>query len=68
MLAPLFDEREIDAVKGIGWGLKTIGRMYPDLLTEWLLEQTGRGHRAIMLRKALTYLAPEQKASILEKM
>ena len=68
--APLFDEREIDAVKGIAWGLKTIGKYYPDLLTDWLATEivpAERDHRAIMLRKALTYLTPDQKARVVGK-
>jgi hypothetical protein len=32
LLAPLFAERDLAAIKGVGWGLKTIGRFYPDLL------------------------------------
>jgi hypothetical protein len=61
-LDPVFEEWEMDAVKGIGWGLKTLGRQYPDLLTSWLDEQVvqrQRRHRALMLRKAITYL-PDQ--------
>jgi hypothetical protein len=61
LLEPLFIEREINAVKGIAWGLKTIGRYYPDLLTDWLAADiipAERKHRAIMLRKALTFLTP----------
>jgi hypothetical protein len=64
LLEALFTEREINAVKGIAWGLKTIGRYYPDLLTDWLATDiipTERKHRAIMLRKALTFLTPEQR-------
>ncbi|OGO14871.1 MAG: hypothetical protein A2Z14_15895 [Chloroflexi bacterium RBG_16_48_8] len=30
-LEPMFEEWEIEAVKGIGWGLKTLGKYYPDL-------------------------------------
>jgi len=58
-LEPLFSEWDIDAVKGIGWGLKTLGRYYPDLVADWLREQVvveGRRHRALMARKAVTYL------------
>lgn len=58
-LDPLFEEWEMDAVKGIGWGLKTLGRTYPDLVAGWLEEQVvqrQRRHRALMLRKAVTYL------------
>ena len=67
LLAPLFEEREMDAVKGIGWGLKTLGRYYPDLMTAWLhiqISQKARPHRALMLRKALTFLSLEQRITI----
>lgn len=64
-LDPMFEEWNMDAAKGVGWGLKTLGRYYPELLTEWLAEQIlprRRRHRAIILRKASTYLSPEQRA------
>ena len=64
-LEPMFEEWEIDAVKGVGWGLKTLGKHYPDLVADWLAQQVvhrQRRHRAIMLRKALTYLSDEQRA------
>ena len=64
-LEPMFEEWEMDAVKGVGWGLKTLGRHYPDLVATWLEEQVvqrQRRHRALMLRKALTYLSDEQRA------
>jgi 3-methyladenine DNA glycosylase AlkD len=66
LLEPLFEERDMRAVKGVGWGLKTLGRNYPQLLTDWLTQQTlaQRPHRAIMLRKALTFLSDEQRAHI----
>jgi len=67
LLEPMFPEWEMDAVKGIGWGLKTLGRYYPDLLTDWLVQQVAnrqRRHRALMLRKALTYLPDEQRARV----
>jgi 3-methyladenine DNA glycosylase AlkD len=62
---PLFEEREMIAVKGIGWGLKTLGKYYPELLSPWLAKQViqrQRPHRALMLRKALTYLSEKQRA------
>ncbi|NMB56264.1 MAG: DNA alkylation repair protein [Leptolinea sp.] len=55
-LAPMFGEREMDAVKGIGWGLKTLGRYYPDAVDAWLSVQVDRPHRALMQRKAARYL------------
>jgi 3-methyladenine DNA glycosylase AlkD len=69
LLEPMFGEWEMDAVKGIGWGLKTMGRKYPGLVTEWLVEKIVPGqrrHRAIMLRKALTYLSEEQRALVIK--
>ncbi len=66
-LAPVFEEQEMDAVKGVGWGLKTLGRHYPDLVTEWLVEQVvrqGRCPRALLLRKAMTYLPEENRARL----
>jgi hypothetical protein len=57
-LAPMFCEDDLDAVKGIGWALKTIGRFYPEALAPWLARQVGRSRsfRRLMLRKAVTYL------------
>ncbi len=60
-LEPMFDEGEVSAIKGVGWGLKTLGRHYPHLVTEWLAEQVVRRPRALMLRKALTYLSEDQR-------
>jgi len=66
-LEPLFTEQNLDAVKGVGWGLKTLGRYYPDILTPWLarqvVEHRGR-YRATMLHKALTYLPADQRLHI----
>jgi hypothetical protein len=64
-LEPSFGEWQMDAAKGTGWGIKTLGRYYPDLTSVWLREQVvvrKRRCRAIVLRKALTYLSPEQRA------
>jgi 3-methyladenine DNA glycosylase AlkD len=63
-LEPMFEEWEMDAVKGVGWGLKTLGRHYPDLVGDWLLVQRQRRHRALMLRKAMTYLPEEHRARL----
>jgi 3-methyladenine DNA glycosylase AlkD len=69
-LEPMFEEWDLDAVKGVGWGLKTLGKHYPDLAADWLAEQVvhrRRRHRALMLRKALTYLSDEQRARVTGK-
>jgi hypothetical protein len=66
-LEPMFEEGNPDAVKGIGWGLKTLGRVYPELAAKWLEEQIlrkKRSPRALMLRKVLTYLPEERRARI----
>ena len=66
LLEPLFDERDTYALKGVGWGLKTIGKFYPDLLVPWLREQvTTKKPRKLMVRKAVTYLPDEVKAEFL---
>ena len=66
-IAPMFEEREMDAIKGVGWGLKTLGKYYPELVADWLAQQVAQRHpRALMLRKALTYLPARQRARILK--
>ncbi len=67
LLEPMFEEWDMRTVKGVGWGLKTLGRNYPQLVTDWLVQQVvrrQRPHRAIMLRKALTFLSDEQRALV----
>ena len=67
-LEPLFGEWEMDAVRGVGWGLKTLGRYYPEQVACWLATDVVPGerrHRALMLRKALTYLSEAQQARAL---
>lgn len=69
-LEPMFEERDMDAVKGIGWGLKTLGKYYPKSVADWLAEQVvqrRRPHRALMLRKAVTYLPEEQRGRIMSE-
>lgn len=67
-LDPMFEEWEMDAVKGIGWGLKTLGQAYPDLVGDWLVEQVvhrRRRSRALMLRKAATYVSEHHRAQLI---
>lgn len=66
-LEPLFYERQVEAVKGVGWGLKTIGRYYPDLLADWLSSMLSKPEgscRVLMLRKAAAYLPPARRAEL----
>lgn len=67
-LGPMFEEWEMDAVKGVGWGLKTLGRTYPHLVAPWLEEQVmhlQRRHRSLILRKATTYIPDELRAHLM---
>ncbi|OQY33899.1 MAG: hypothetical protein B6I38_03025 [Anaerolineaceae bacterium 4572_5.1] len=65
-LEPTFEEWNIDAVKGIGWGLKTLGKYFPEITAPWLAKQKSRRHRAIMMRKAMTYFSDEHRAQVME--
>jgi len=67
LLEPMFSEREQDAIKGVGWGLKTLGRYYPSIMADWLTRQVGRPHRALMLQKAVIYLPAELRRQVLSK-
>ncbi len=60
-LSPCFEENNLDATKGIGWGLKTLGKYWPDITAPWLAEQKSRPHRAIMMKKAMTYFDDEHR-------
>ncbi|NMC61241.1 MAG: DNA alkylation repair protein, partial [Candidatus Methanofastidiosa archaeon] len=53
-------------VKGIGWGLKTIGKYHPDLLVPFLKKQIKLKKKIskIIIRKALTYLPKEKRLEI----
>ncbi|MEY9706429.1 DNA alkylation repair protein [Bradyrhizobium diazoefficiens] len=67
-LEPAIAEHDIDAIKGIGWGLKTLGKYQPEQMATWIarMRQRHRGEiRALMLRKALTYLDRTQRARAL---
>ena len=68
LLAPMLDERHPDAAGGVGWGLKTLGRYYPDLLADWLAGELvikGQPARAVVLRKAIKYLPPDLRWRVL---
>jgi len=67
-LEPMFTEQEIEALKGVGWGLKTLGRYFPMQITDWLVKQTAKPFKALMLRKATTYLPTELRQRIYRNM
>jgi len=66
-LEPMFAEWQMDALKGIGWGLKTLGKFYPDQMTAWLPKQLHRKHRSIVVRKAITFIPAEIREEITHK-
>lgn len=60
------EEKNKDAAKGIGWGLKTIGKHHPQLLVDFLKKQLKNNKKIskIIIRKALTYLEEDKKRSV----
>jgi 3-methyladenine DNA glycosylase AlkD len=65
-LRPLFPESDLDAAKGIGWALKTMGRYYPEILADWMVHTLARSGkvRALMIRKATKFLPAEDRNAI----
>lgn len=63
LIEPYLEEKESDVVKGIGWGLKTIGKYHPDILVPFLKKQVQakKNISKLMMRKALTYLDRNKK-------
>lgn len=66
LVEPYIEEKQLDVVKGIGWGLKTIGRHHPDLLVTFLKEQieSQKNISKLMMRKAMTYLEEDKKKDV----
>lgn len=60
-------QNPVDVVKGIRWGIKTIGRIYPKVEVPFLIEQLKAKKKLskLMLRKALKYLPEDKKAEVL---
>jgi 3-methyladenine DNA glycosylase AlkD len=67
LLAPHIEERQVDVVKGIGWGIKTMGRIYPEIAVPFLIEQLKAKKKLskLMIQKALKYLPANKKAEVL---
>jgi 3-methyladenine DNA glycosylase AlkD len=69
-LEPLVPDWDIEATKGTGWGLKTLGKYYPEALTSWLkniLPQQPR-YRTLLQQKAFTYLSEKQRERVLQQL
>ena len=65
LLSPYFEEKDIRIIKGIGWGLKTLGRYYPDLVVDFLKSQKDRKPSPVLMKKATTYLPQVNKIEAL---
>lgn len=63
---PHIEEKNIDVVKGIGWGLKTIGKYHPDLMDTFLRKQFSKKRKlsGLMLSKATTYFAKSRRVAL----
>ena len=68
LVEPDMEAKQGDVIKGIGWGLKTIGRHHPDLLIQFLRKQIKLKKKIsrVMLRKALTYIDQDKRLEIEE--
>jgi len=63
----LIEDHRRDAVKGVGWGLKTIGKHQPRLIEEYLQEVLkSKRLPKLTLRKATTYLDEKVKENLLK--
>jgi 3-methyladenine DNA glycosylase AlkD len=64
----MVEDRRVFVVKGVGWGLKTIGKHQPKLV-EAFLEKTLATKRIskLMLRKATKYLDGKTKEELVER-
>jgi hypothetical protein len=65
-IEPHIEEKQIDVVKGIGWGLKTVGKHHPDLMADFLKLQATKKKRlsGVMFSKAVTYLGKTRRSAI----
>lgn len=67
LLSLLVEDKRVFVVKGVGWGLKTIGKHQPKLVEDYL-QQTISTKRIskLMLRKATAYLDERTKRKLAE--
>ena len=67
LLTPQICERDIRILKGIGWGLKTLGRYYPELLVPYMKKQlNSKRISAVIIKKCVTYLDDISRSEILQ--
>jgi len=67
LLNTAIDKRDIRIIKGIGWGLKTLGRYYPELLVPYMKKQiSSKKISSVLIRKCTTYLDEISRNEILQ--
>ena len=67
LLTPQICEQDIRILKGIGWGFKTLGRYYPELLVPYMKTQIGSKRiSAVIIKKCVTYLDEVSRNEILQ--
>ncbi len=66
LVEPYIEEKQIDVVKGIGWGLKTIGKYHSKIASEFLIKQIKGGKKlsGTMKRKALEKLEKKDREKV----
>ena len=66
MLNSQICEHDMRIIKGIGWGLKTFGRYYPELLVPFIKMQiSSKRISAVIINKCITYLDDRSRNEIL---
>lgn len=66
LVEPHLERKQTDFAKGVGWGLKTIGKHHPDILMQFLETQLRlkRDISKTIMRKAMTYLEEDKKVEL----
>jgi 3-methyladenine DNA glycosylase AlkD len=68
LLSLMLEDKRVYVVKGVGWGLKTIGKYQPMLIKKYLWEKLGNVRISkLMLRKATTYLDKDLTTRLFEQ-
>jgi 3-methyladenine DNA glycosylase AlkD len=66
LLSVMVEDKRVFVVKGVGWGLKTMGRYQPKLIEAYVRDVLrAKNVSKLMLRKATKYLDDETKQKLL---
>lgn len=66
LVEPYMEVKQKDVVKGIGWGLKTIGKYHPDLLVDFMTRQftAGKDMSKLLIRKATEKIGAQNQKKL----